>query len=145
MNWGNKLLLVFIVFAAGMGYLIYRSLHTNFELVAPDYYATELRYQQVIDDSRRANGLSEEITLHQNEKGILLQLPAEMKNKKPEGSITFYCAYDRKNDRTFSLVTGEDASQLIPVKNLMPGNYTVKFSWKEDSKGYYFEKDFTVL
>ena len=78
MNWGNKLLLTFLVFAAGMGFLVYRSVTTNFELVEKDYYKEELRFQQQIDGTREANNLSSAVTLLQNETGIHLQLPAEM-------------------------------------------------------------------
>ena len=41
MSWGNKLLVAFIVFAAGMFYLVYRSVNTNYELVEKDYYKSE--------------------------------------------------------------------------------------------------------
>ena len=49
MNWGNKLLITFLVFGAGISFLVYRSMHTNFELVEKDYYKSELRYQEIID------------------------------------------------------------------------------------------------
>ena len=42
MNWGNRLVIVFLVFGAGMGFLVYRSIKTNYELVETDYYKHEL-------------------------------------------------------------------------------------------------------
>ena len=38
MNWGNKLMLVFIVFALLIGTLVYKSINTKYDLVSKDYY-----------------------------------------------------------------------------------------------------------
>jgi len=145
MNWGNKLLVTFAVFGLGMGYLVYRSMNTNFELVEKDYYKSELRYQQVIDASNRTNELSTSVTLVQSENGITLKLPDEMKNKNISGEILFYCAYDKKKDKKFPLQVNEQAQQFFPLMSVTPGNYTVKISWTNDGKTYYSEKSMTIL
>jgi FixH len=145
MNWGNKLLVTFLVFAAGMGFLVYRSVKTNYELVEPDYYKTELAYQQTIDASNHANTLSSSILLKQAEKGIILQFPDEMKNKNVTGSVLFYCAYDQQKDKKIAIKVEADGTQLIPREIILPGNYTVKINWKGDEENYYTEKSLTVL
>lgn len=144
MNWGNKLLLTFLVFAAGMGFLVYRSVTTNFELVEKDYYKQELRYQQQIDGTRAANQLTTAITLEQNANGIHLQLPAEMKEKNLSGEVWFYCAYNEKQDKKFSLQTNSEGLQSFPLQELEPGNYTVKVNWKEGTNSYYAEKTMMI-
>lgn len=145
MNWGNRLLLVFIVFGLGMSYLAYRAMNTDFELVESDYYKQELSYQQVIDGTAKANKLSSAIQLVQSGDGIVLQLPAEMNNKKIEGDIWFYCAYDSKKDRKLSIETDTNGKQLLKESVVEPGNYTVKINWKDDQNKYYTEKFLTVL
>lgn len=145
MNWGNKLLLTFIVFGAGMTYLVYRSVSTNFELVEKDYYKSELRYQQVIDGTNRVNQLSSDVTIRQTDAGISLKLPDEMKEKNISGEILFYCAYDQNKDRKFSLQPGPDGVQLFHLKTILPGNYTVKITWNNEGKNYFSEKSLTVL
>lgn len=145
MNWGNKLLLVFIVFGLGMGYLVYRSMNTDFELVEKDYYKAELRYQQVIDASNQANQLSSPVNFEQTENGISVQLPAEMKNKTIAGEIFFYCAYDGSKDKKFTIQADTEGRQLIPLTAVLPGNYTVKIDWNVEGKRYYSEKLFSVL
>jgi hypothetical protein len=145
MNWGNKLLLTFLVFGAGMTFLVYRSLKTNYELVEPDYYKTELAYQQVIDASNRANGLSSPVVLQQTEQGILLRLPEEMKNTMITGNILFYCAYDETRDKKLALTPAVDGTQLFSKEMLPAGSYTVKISWKQSEKSYYAEKILTIL
>ncbi len=145
MNWGNKLLLTFIVFGAGMTYLVYRSLSTNYELVEKDYYNQELRYQQVIDGTNRANQLSSSVKIEQTDSGISLELPHEMKNKEISGEILFYCAYDQRKDKKFPLETGSNGVQVFEPTSISPGNYIVKINWSNEGKNYFSEKKLTVL
>jgi hypothetical protein len=145
MSWGNKILLTFLVFAGGMVYLVYRSMQTNFELVEKDYYKKELVYQDIIDGTNRTNQLSTVLTIRQNENGLLLCLPEEMKNKKIEGEFSLYCAFDAARDKKLPLQTDSDATQLIPVENIRPGNYTAKVKWTESGKNYCWEKSITIL
>ncbi len=145
MNWGNKILLTFIVFGAGMFYLVYRSLSTNYELVEKDYYKSELRYQEVIDGSNRVNQLSSPVNIEQTANGISLELPTEMKNKTISGDIWFYCSYDAKKDKIFPLAITTEGKQLFPLSAILPGSYTVKINWYNEGINYFSEKNLTVL
>ncbi len=145
MNWGNKLLLTFIVFASGMGYLVYRSMNVNFELVEKEYYKSELRYQQVIDGTMNVNELASIVTLEQTNDGILLQLPDEMKNKSINGNIWFYCSYDEKKDKRLALQLDGNAAQQFQSDFITPGKYTVKINWISEGKNFYAEKLLTVI
>lgn len=145
MSWGNKLLITFIVFAGGMSFLVYKCMRTNYEMVETDYYKKELHYQQVIDGSRAANDLATQISIQQTGKDIILQLPAEMKEKNISGEVWFYCAYDEKKDKKIPLEAGKDATQTIAASMVQPGNYTVKISWMDEQKNYYAEKPVTIL
>ena len=144
MSWGNKLLLTFIVFAGGMAYLVYRSMHVNFELVDKDYYKNELRYQEVIDATNQVNKLSSTVKLTQRSTGILLELPEEMKGKRITGDIFFYCAYDEKKDTRVTLDIDTDGKQLIGTSIVNPGNYTIKISWAHAGKNYFSENKLMV-
>ena len=145
MNWGQKLIMVFIVFAIGMIYLVYRCIHVNTDLVTKEYYKDELKYQDVIDGTRMANALSGRVQLNQDNEAITVQLPAEMKNERVSGKIWFYCPADAKKDRHISIAMDADAMQQISKKVLRPGSYTVKLNWKSNDKNYYTEQTFTIL
>ena len=53
-HWGYKIMIVYLFFVVGMVVLVIKSTMQKFELVQPDYYADELKYQTVIDASQRA-------------------------------------------------------------------------------------------
>lgn len=145
MSWGNKLLLTFIVFVAGMSFLVYKSTRTEFDLVEKDYYKQELGYQQIINSKQEAESLSEPVSFTQSENGVVLQLPAEMKDKTTTGEVWFYCAYDKKKDKKFPLLTNREGMQLFKLASVEPGTYTVKINWKDESKNYYCEKPLVIL
>ena len=46
MNWGYKILTVYIIFIAGILFLVFKSSNQNQDLVTKDYYEQELKYQQ---------------------------------------------------------------------------------------------------
>lgn len=145
MNWGNRLLLTFIVFGAGMCYLVYRSMHTNYELVEKNYYKTELNYQSVIDATRRAGELKTAVSFEQQGKGMVLHIPGEMKSKNIKGTVWFYCAYDATRDRKFTLNLKDDDEKSVPLPGVLAGTYIVKMSWTCEDKDYYSESNLTVL
>jgi hypothetical protein len=145
MNWGNKLLLGFLVFAAGIFYLVYRSMHVNYELVSKEYYKDEIRYQDIIDASKRANTLGKKIEISQNADVIAVQLPDEMKSEKVIGTMLFYCAADEKRDRRIPMELDECGAQQITKARFLPGNYVVKFDWTSKNARYYAEQPLTIL
>jgi hypothetical protein len=144
MGWGNRILILFIAFAAGMSYLVYRSMHVDFQLVEKDYYKSELQYQDVIDGTNRVNRLSSAVKIEQTKSGIELQLPAEMKNETVTGEVWFYCAYDKDKDKKVNLNSTGNI-YLINASEIQPARYTVKINWTCKGKNYFSEKQLTVL
>lgn len=144
MNWGNKLLLVFAAFGSMMGYMVYNCMKTPVNLVAKEYYKDELAYQQVIDAKDKSAALNTRIQLTQLSDSIVLQLPAEMKNKVINGELLFYYAADARRDRTIPLQADAEAQQSLPANTFIPGSYTVKITWQADSVHYYAEQPFTI-
>ena len=145
MNWGNRLLIVFIVFGTGMGYLVYRSTQTNFELVEKEYYKSELQHQQVIDAHNLAVALNTEVVIKNSTSGVQIVLPAEMKNQVITGTVWFYCAYKASNDRKFKLEPDKEAQQFFSATTIPAGKYTARISWNANAKAYYSEKEISVL
>lgn len=139
MNWGNKLLITFLVFGTGMTYLVYRSMHTEFELVEKDYYKTELSYQQVIDATKRTQTLQTQVQWKQTDSGLEMQLPEEMRSRELKGDIWFYCAYNSAQDRKLPLQVNENAVQHFADSLLLPGSYTAKINWEDGAEKYYAE------
>ena len=145
MNWGNRILLVFLLFAAGIFYLVYRSMHVNYELVSREYYKDEIRYQEIIDASKRASALSKKIEISQIGDVIAVQLPDEMKNERVTGVMWFYCAADETKDRHISMQPDQSGAQQVAKQKFVAGSYVVKFDWTSRNIRYYSEEALTIL
>ncbi len=138
MHWGNKLMLGFMVFATMMGYLVYRSFSTEFQLVEKDYYKSELKYQELIDASRQREADAATISVSANDKGVSLELPVAFRGNPVSGEVLLYCAAEAGADRRFTLAFDSQGQQLL--EGLPPGyRYEARIRWKWDGKEYYQE------
>ncbi|HTR32203.1 MAG TPA: FixH family protein [Puia sp.] len=142
MSWGNKILLVFILFAGMISYMVYRCMKLPVDLVSDQYYKDELAYQQVIDGMKRANALSGRVAWMPAGNGSLtLTMPAGMQGKGLRGNIVFYCASDAARDRTMALALDDRGQQTIPPGAVLPGHYQIKVGWVAGNLNYYSEQD----
>lgn len=136
MSWGNKLIIVFIVFAALMATLVYKATQTKFELVSKDYYQDELRYQDKIDGAANA-ALEAPISIQVNDEIISIEFPDAQKNANITGEAWFYCSVDATKDKRFVLSVDSTGIQRIERKRLQKGDYQVKISYEINQKKYY--------
>jgi hypothetical protein len=145
MNWGNKLVLVFMVFGSMISFMVYRCMQTPVNLVSEQYYNEEVAYQKVIDGTKHANALSGKLVLaHQAGEGIRLILPAEMRGRLVKGTIFFYCPLDAGSDRRIPLNTDGMGEQEIGKDRVPGGHYTVKVNWEAGGVNYFMEKPFVI-
>ena len=144
-NWGHKIILVFVVFVSLIATLVYKSVHTNFELLTKEYYKDELVYQRVIDGTHNANRLAGVTTVTSDQQYVNVQLPEEMKNEELKGNIWFYCAANANKDRRFDLNADASGRQVFALDEFNTGNYLVKVQWeKKDGQQFYSEQNLTL-
>lgn len=141
LNWGYKILIVYLMFAAGMLTMVYLTTQENRDLVSDNYYEEELAYQEIIDQSSRTAKLSAavEVELDQMNKKINISLPSEFKNTPVEGTWRLYYAADRNRDLQGIVKTNNGKQQIETPRDII-GNYTLKLQWKSVNQAYYFEK-----
>ena len=140
MNWGNKLILVFIAFAGLMFFLVYKAMNTRYELVSKTYYQDELRYQDKIDGKANALALGN-IKIDTDRDYLILQLPHDFIGQPVKGDIWLYCKTDAVKDLRLPLTADTAGKQLIPKKKLLANKYLLKLSWESGNKKYYTEQD----
>ena len=143
MNWGNRLLLVFGLFALFIGFMVYKCINTKFDLVSKDYYKDELRYQDKIDGKNNAAAIST-LTIDQKSDAVTVVFPAEQKGMKADGEIYFYCPTSENRDKHYPLSIDADGKQSINVKELGKGRFKIKITWTVSTKKFYYEKDIKI-
>lgn len=145
LSWGTALLLVFTAFALLMATMVYKAVHTQYDLVTKDYYAQELRHQCKIDAIKNVARLGT-ISINATKQQLQLSLPINMHGKIRKGSAWLYCPTDAKKDMTLPLVQGQQMGiYIINITDVTSGNYIVKTSWQFENRDYYWEKSILIV
>jgi|APLak6261661892_1056031.scaffolds.fasta_scaffold08701_2 hypothetical protein len=143
-SWGTKIASLYIGFVALVIFMVSFSMSQKIELVSPDYYAKELKYQDKINEMNNANALSEPVTHTINTTGIEIQFPTLFTNKTVKGEIVFFCPSDANKDYKTPLTLNRSGSQTIAKSSLHSGMYKMQLSWTADNKNYFTEETIVI-
>lgn len=139
MNWGKKILIVYVVFVLGIVFMVYKSSTQNADLVTTDYYDKELKYQEKIDEGKRVAALSAPVEFSIKENAVTIQFPKDFAGKQLAGEAVLYCPSDKKKDFKKSFTLKDEPLQMdIPAGS--KGLYELHLSWQDGGVTYYFEK-----
>ena len=142
MNWGKKILLIYVAFVLLVLVMVYFSMNQKVELVAPDYYAQELAFQNKID-ARRNNaneGLSWNIVQTTNSVAIIF--PDSVLAQSMKGSVLFFRASDADYDVKETIKLDAGGQQSIQLSKFIKGAYIVKIDWTIEGKNYFEQRNF---
>ncbi len=140
LGWGWKIAILYGGFMAIIIALVIGSSRQSFDLVSNDYYGEEIAYQKVIDASKNQSALSQPMEVHANANSVIIDFPAEFKDKILSGNIQFYSPVNSKWDRNFTL-SKEGNSVNIDRSKLQNTRYKLKISCQVDGKNYYQESE----
>ena len=143
MHWGHKIIIVFILFAAGILTLVTKSMRTKIDLVTPDYYGEELKYQQVIDGHQQVLNLSSPVKISQSAETVTLAFPAEMQDIPLTGNILFYRASNSAQDVSIPL-QNQNGLLILDKNRLQKGSYRIQLTWQANGKKYFQENAMMV-
>ena len=138
-NWGLKIVLVYGMFVMGIMYMVFLSSKQNRDLVSDNYYAEELAYQKVIDQSSKTASLQTQVEISTTGNAVQVALPKEFDHIAISGNWILYYAANQEKDIKGSFQTSA-ASFSINIPKEAKGNYLLKLNWKSNKEEYYFEK-----
>lgn len=139
MNWGKSIVLVYILFVAGILFLVYKSSQTKLNLVSTDYYQKEIKYQDEIDAKDRAAKSNLLLVVSVMNDSLCLKIPTD-KGGVASGIVEFYCPQFPENDCNFTLTSNETGEWKFPKKKLANGRYEVTAKW-ENKSGEAFQSE----
>ncbi len=143
MNWGRKILIIYIVFVLGIVFMVYKASTQNADLVTTDYYAKELKYQEKIDEVKRVSALSAPVEYSIKDNALTIQFPKDFAGKQLAGEAVLYCPSDEKKDMKKNFTIKDEPLQMqIPAGN--KGLYELHLSWQDGGVTYYFEKKIII-
>lgn len=138
-SWGYKILFGYLLFVAGIIFLVVKANSEKFDLVTKDYYDEELKYQQVIDQAANASALSAPVRVEKTTDEIKIYFPDEMNGQKKLIDFYIYYPADSKRDFRKSIELIENSfTQPLPAG--MKGLHELKLTWKANDVKYYHEQ-----
>lgn len=139
MNWGAKITVVYLAFVALILGLVITSVNNPSELEYKDYYARELKYQDLIDAGANAAGLSAPIEHSINGKTIRIEVPAELRSENTKGYISLLRPSDARLDCEFEFKSDSTGKQIISDNRLVKGVYKLSILLEKNHQKYYKE------
>lgn len=140
LNWGYKIAVVYLLFVAGIIYLVVQASRQNIDLVTENYYAEEIQYQQRINEKNNAQSLSAPLDVNVQHGVLTVSFPQEFSQKELQGEVLLYCPSDAQKDLSRNLVMeGNKMKISLPEQN--QGFHQLKVKWESEGVKYYFEKN----
>ena len=139
-NWGARIVILYSSFVLFMGFMVYMCTQQHYDLVSSDYYAQELKYQEVIDGSNNMQALNQKIIIADAGNSYTVELPPAAATA-PTGEIHFYCPSNAARDFKIPL---SSAISIVPKNKVFPGVYKVKIRWTSGEIKYFDEQALTV-
>ncbi len=120
-----------LVFAGCAAFIVFCALHPS-ELVRPDYYDQEVRYQAQIDSLRRGQepGAKPTVAYDATRQSIRISFTSSVDLAQLTGRIQLYRPAAASQDRRLALRLDPGGRQEIDVRDLEPGLWKLRLSWE---------------
>jgi len=128
--WPYAIITYFIVFITGIVTWVSFAMRHDDQLVRPDYYEHEMKYQDQIDRVARTDRSTAAITYDRASQSLHLQLP----NTNVTGTVHLYRPSNARLDQRFPI------TNHIDVSSLEGGLWKVRLNWTDLGREYYLEK-----
>jgi nitrogen fixation protein FixH len=141
--WPVSIVAFFTVAIVGCAsFVAFCSLHPS-ELVAPDYYEQELRFQTRMDSTQRAQQLGQAAVAYDpHARAISILLPGQESTRA--GTIQLYRPSAAGLDRRLPLNLDRAGRQVIGAADLRSGLWKVRVSWRADDRDYFVDEPVVV-
>ncbi|MHC1768640.1 MAG: FixH family protein [Verrucomicrobiia bacterium] len=139
--WPTCIIGCFVVFIAGLlTFIVFASTQRN-DLVRPDYYEAEIRYQQQIDRIQRTQSMPQPAAIVYDgpRRRITIQLPAAHAHVS-SGQVHLYRPSDARLDRELPLALDTEGRQQLDAASLRSGLWKVRVQWSVAGEDYYLDQ-----
>lgn len=115
------------------------------DLVAPDYYAQEVRYQEQIERLARTAALAEPLRIVQERAGqpVVIAVPAALRAGL-RGQVRLFRPADASQDRQIALQLDAEGRQVLQFPPHVPGHWQVQIRWEHNGQEYYTESQVEI-
>ncbi|GAA4495897.1 hypothetical protein GCM10023172_08410 [Hymenobacter ginsengisoli] len=145
--WPYAIIATFVLFAGYIGFMVQRAMRTTVDLVSPDYYQQELRYQQRMESVARTAALPAPVQVQYEpaRQRLTLTLPPALAGQPVRGQVHFFRPSDQKLDFTLPFApSGERPAQQLSTSRLQAGYWRLRLDFEAGGQQYFLEKELSI-
>jgi hypothetical protein len=139
MNWGWRITILYILFAAGILTLVFLSINEKIDLVDKGYYEKELVHQGRLDQQSNYAALPNKCSFQITDGNATVNFPF-MLNEMKDATVKVYCPSNNAFDASYNLTASTDSAFSFSLPTGIPSRYNIEVFWKKGGKEYYFEE-----
>lgn len=142
--WPLGIIVTFVIFLSGMTWVVViAATHPDY-LVSNNYYEQELRFQQQINATARAEKSGASISRDAATGNIVIALNAAGTKQHFSGTVEFYRPSAPSMDHQIQLQPESDGKQVIDMSKLASGPWLMRVKWNTDGQAYFLEKKIII-
>ncbi len=136
---GHAVIIVMVIFILIMTQFMVRAYYNQEALVADDYYAKELRYQEQIEKHHNSAGLAEPVHFAVHPGRLVLTFPGSVQHGPITGELFLMRPNDADGDLRVSVTVDPQGQYTLDTEPLMKGAYSVHLEWQAGGTDYLSE------
>jgi nitrogen fixation protein FixH len=144
--WPLGIIAAFVIFISGTVGLIVMASSQKTDLISPNYYEQEIKYQGRIDSLARTEQLGSraKIAFDAQHRRITISVPAEHVRSGLAGKIQLYRPSAPGLDRQFTLEPDSQGMQFIDAATLPRGFWKVRVSWTVEGREFFIDQPLVI-
>lgn len=137
--WPLGIIAVYGTFATLMiGFVIWSASH-QIDLVAPDYYAQEIAYQQEIDALERSLPYVDQIQWNRPDGQLEIAVADPLRQSMTNGLLRFYRPSDSSLDHDIEITLAGNGRFRVDTSTWLKGFWRARIEWQQDDEPYAVE------
>ncbi|NBR87487.1 MAG: hypothetical protein EB141_10725 [Verrucomicrobia bacterium] len=143
--WPYAILAWFILFGSAMAVWVAVAVRQNLDLVSPDYYAHEIRYQQQIDRQARTQSRSAGARINYDARQQCLTIALPIAHAAQAlGKVAFYRPSDASLDRAVKWSANSAGEQMFDARTMRPGLWKIRVEWTFNGEEFFSDQSVTI-
>ncbi len=143
LHWGHNIAVFYTLFVAVLVIVVIQSTRFDNSLVAEDYYARDINYQQEYDRRVNSEALEEGPRLTEVETGYRLEFPPRL-SASTAGTLQLYRPSSKDHDRLIDIDLDVRGGMDLSATGLLPGRYRIILEWSAGGVSYLDEFDIYI-
>ena len=144
--WPYGIIATFGIFILGIVTLVVIACTHKADLITPNYYEEEIKFQGRLDQLNRTALLSDQVNVAYDaaKQSIQISLPTGQVSPATAGRIQLYRPSATGLDRELKLQLDVNASQTVDAAALSPGLWKVRVHWTVANQDFFADKNIII-